>query len=125
MTDDGQRRAHSPSLRLDVLRARAGKTTFLRLRSLKLARAVSASSSLRKSLFERYGAHCDDLAGFLKMLCGDGERDPLRWDDYVFSSSSRSTYAASLLSFAAVIADACMLERVVEMDTRGPSRRGL
>ena len=69
-------------------------------------------------MFERFGAACDDLVGFLKMLCGSGERDPLRWDDYCFSSSSRSTYAASLLSFAVVIADACMLERVIECDVR-------
>ena len=52
------------------------------------------------------------------MLCGNGDRDPLRWDDYSFSSSSRSTYAASLLSFSVVIADACMIERVVECDAR-------
>ena len=44
---------------------------------------------------------------------------------YTVSSSSRSTYAASLLSFAVVIADACMLERVIEMDTREQSRSGV
>ncbi len=72
----------------------------------------------RAAVFERYGAACDHLVGFLKMLCGSGERDPLRWDDYCFSSSSRSLYAASLLAFSVVVADACMVERVIECDAR-------
>ena len=50
------------------------------------------------------------------MLSGSGERDPLRWDDYCFSSSSRSTYAASLCVFSVVIGDACMVDRVIESD---------
>ena len=30
------------------------------------------------------------------MLTGDGDRDPLRAEDYSFSTRSRSTYAAAL-----------------------------
>ena len=52
------------------------------------------------------------------MLSGSGERDPLRWDDYCFSSSSRSTYAASLLVFSAVVGDACLVDRVIESDVQ-------
>ena len=43
------------------------------------------------------------------MLCGDRDRDPLQVDDYSFAASSRATYMASMLCFAAVMGDACMV----------------
>ena len=49
-------------------------------------------------------------------MCGDRHRDALRDADYTFSAASRSTYAASLLVFSVVMADASMVERVVSMD---------
>ena len=52
----------------------------------------------------------------MSMLCGDRHRDALRDADYTFSAASRSTYAASLLVFSVVMADASMVERVVSMD---------
>ena len=55
--------------------------------------------------------------GWLKHLCGDREREALECDDYSFSQSSRVTYMASLTVFAAVIGDACMIDRVLALDT--------
>ena len=81
-------------------------------------RVVSAASSERQSLYERFGAHCDSLVGFIKMFCGDGDRDALRAEDYTFSASSRTTYMASLLGFGAVISDAAMIDRVIGMDVQ-------
>ncbi len=78
--------------------------------------AAAVSSQFRAAVIERFGAVCDHLVGFISMLTGPGERDPLRWDDYCFSSSSRSTYAASLCVFSVVIADACLVDRVIESD---------
>ena len=52
------------------------------------------------------------------MLCGDGDRDALRAEDYTFSASSRTTYMASLLGFSAVISDAAMIDRVIGMDVQ-------
>ena len=65
---------------------------------------------------ERFGACCDSLVGYLHMLCGDRDRDILRSEDYSFSASSRSTYAASLCVFSVVMADAAMVERVISVD---------
>jgi hypothetical protein len=39
---------------------------------------------------ERLGTMCDELAGLIRMLCGDGERDRMRHDGVTFSHSSRS-----------------------------------
>ena len=64
---------------------------------------------------ERFGACCEDLTGFLKLISGDGDRDPL-CDDYTFSSRSNTTYVAQMVVFATVIADACMLSDVIDCD---------
>ena len=56
------------------------------------------------------------FVGLVSMLCGERQRDALRDGDYSFSASSRSTYAASLLVFSVVMADAAMIERVISMD---------
>jgi hypothetical protein len=53
---------------------------------------------------------CDELAGLIRMLCGDGERDRMRHDDVTFSHSSRSTYVAGMIGLAVVVADAMMLD---------------
>ena len=59
----------------------------------------------------------------MSQLCGSGERDPLRHDDYTFSTSSRVTFFASQLTFAAVIAHAAMIERAIAIDVlHDPSR---
>ena len=80
--------------------------------------AHSVSSQFRAAVVERFGAQCDDLVGFVKMICGDGDRDALRAEDYTFSASSRTTYVASLLGFAATISDAAMIDRVIGMDVQ-------
>ena len=78
--------------------------------------AAAVSSQFRPAVVERFGACCDALVGLVSMLCGDRHRDALRDADYTFSAASRSTYAASLLVFSVVMADASMVERVVSMD---------
>ena len=75
-------------------------------------------SSFCPAVIERYGAVCDALLGFLRGLCGDGERCAWQCEDHTFSQSSRQTYALGLLGFAAVVSDAALLERVVSMDTQ-------
>ena len=74
--------------------------------------AAGVSSQFRAAVVERFGACCDSLVGFINMLCGDGDRDALRADDYTFSAPSRTTYMASLLVFGTVISDAAMVDRV-------------
>jgi hypothetical protein len=94
--------------------------------------AAGVSSAFRAAIIERFGTCGDSLVGFIKTLCGDGDRDALRSDDYTFSASSRTTYMASLLVFSAVISDAAMIDRVIGMDvyeaaaarTNGPRQGG-
>ena len=80
--------------------------------------AAGVSSQFRAAVVERFGACCDPLVGFINMLCGDGDRDALRAEDYTFSASSRTTYMASLLVFGTVISDAAMVDRVIGMDVQ-------
>ena len=80
--------------------------------------AANVSSQFRAAVVERFGAMSDSLVGFVKMLCGDGDRDALRAEDYTFSASSRTTYMASLLGFSAVISDAAMIDRVIGLDVQ-------
>ena len=80
--------------------------------------AAAVSSRFTAAVIERFGTCCDALVGLVTTLCGSGERDSLRCEDYTFSASSRSTYMAGLLTFSAVVADAAMVERVIEMDVR-------
>ena len=68
---------------------------------------------------------CDALLGFLRGLCGDGERCAWQCEDHTFSQSSRQTYALGLLGFAAVVSDAALLERVVSMDTQDTTRSSI
>ena len=86
--------------------------------------AAAVSSEFYAAVVERYGACGGSLMGWLKHLCGDREREALECDDYSFSQSSRVTYMASLTVFAAVIGDACMIDRVLALDaTEAPEER--
>ena len=80
--------------------------------------AAGVSSSFRAAVVERFGACCDSLVGFIRTLCGDGDRDALRSEDFTFSASSRTTYMASLVVFGAVISDAAMIDRIIGMDVQ-------
>ena len=80
--------------------------------------AAAVDSSFCPAVIERYGAVCEALLGFLRGLCGDGERCAWQCEDHTFSQSSRQTYALGLLGFAAVVSDAALLDRVVSMDTQ-------
>ena len=70
--------------------------------------AVAVSSEFRPAVLERFGACCDELVGLIRLLCGDGDRDETRVDDYAFSGRSRVTYMAQHVGLALMLADACM-----------------
>ena len=57
--------------------------------------AAGVSSSFRAAVVERFGACCDSLVGFIRTLCGDGDRDALRSEDFTFSANApqRSQHA--------------------------------
>ena len=55
----------------------------------------------------------------IKQLTGDGERDALRAEDYCFSTSSRTTYAAADIGLSMAMADAYMVALLVEHDVHG------
>jgi len=78
--------------------------------------AAAVSSRFRAAVVERFGACCDAVCGLVSMVCGERQRDALRDGDYTFAASSRSTYAASLLVFSVVMADAAMVEHVISVD---------
>ena len=89
------------------------------------ALAAQVSSSFHPAVIERYGACCEALWGFLRTAAGDRDRDPLRHDDVTFSHSSRGTYAAGTLVFAAVIGDAAVIAEVIDVDTHGRDPRAV
>jgi len=64
---------------------------------------VCLRTSFCPAVMERLGTMCDELAGLIRMLCGDGERDRMRHDDVTLSHSSRSTYMAGMIGLAVVV----------------------
>ena len=70
-------------------------------------------------MIEHFGAFGNQLVGLIKMLTGDGDRDPLADDDYVFATRSRTTYLVSHLCFTTVIADAYMMDAFKSHDVSG------
>ena len=81
--------------------------------------AGAVSSHFMAAVVERYGACCDSFVGLLKLYTGDGERDPTVCDDWTTFATSSTTYLASRVVFTAVVADACMVERVLSIDVAG------
>ena len=55
----------------------------------------------------------------IRQLCGDGDRDETRVDDYAFSGRLRVTYVAQHLSLGVMMADAAMVEHVIGVDALG------
>ena len=70
---------------------------------------AGVGSKFAPAVVERFGTCCDSLVGFVRMIAGTGDRDPLTDDDFSFAASSRATYLAQRCVFAAVMADAAML----------------
>ena len=85
-----------------------------------LAIASADGHSFKAAVMERFGACCDSLSGFIKLIGGDGDRD-WRESDYNFSGRSRSTWAAQHIIFAGVLADAAMVVDVMDADAHGCS----
>ena len=81
-------------------------------------------AQFRGAVIERHG-HCGDgMCSIIKLLSGDGERD-LMQEDTSFTAPSRTTYVAQHLVFAAVMADAVMLDDALASALhRLPRRRG-
>ena len=66
-------------------------------------------AQFRGAVIERHG-HCGDgMCSIIKLLSGDGERD-LMQEDTSFTAPSRTTHVAQRLVFAAVMADAAMVD---------------
>ena len=101
-----------------IAKSRFSRTACASRCRLSQPRFCLRSSSFRAAVVERFGACCDSLVGFIRTLCGDGDRDALRSEDFTFSASSRTTYMASLVVFGAVISDAAMIDRIIGMDVQ-------
>jgi len=66
-------------------------------------------AQFRGAAIERHG-HCGDgMCSIIKLLSGDGARD-LMQEDTSFTASSRTTYVAQHVVFAAVMADAALVD---------------
>ena len=82
---------------------------------------LRVDSSFRDGVIERYG-HCSDgLVGLVRLIAGAGKREPWE-DDYSPTASSLVTHVAQCVVFGAVMADAAMLDAVLEMDVWGRER---
>ena len=66
-------------------------------------------AQFRGAVIERHGQCGDGMCSIIKLLSGDGERD-LMQEDTSFTAPSRTTYVAQHLVFAAVMADAAMVD---------------
>ena len=73
----------------------------------------------KPAVIERGGAFDDAFVNLIKQLTGDGERDALRAEDYCFSTSSRTTYAAADIGLSMAMADAYMVALLAEHDVHG------
>ena len=81
--------------------------------------ATACGGVFKPAVIERGGAFDDGFVNVIKMLTGDGDRDPLRADDYCFSTRSRSTYAAADIGLSMAMADAYMVSILAEHDVAG------
>ena len=99
-------------------RDRGGVAAEARVRKKhsKYKAAVDAMGGLfRATVMERYGACSDDLCGFVKSLCGDGECD-VDSDDWSFTARTRVDFHMQRVVFAGVLADAAMVDAALDMD---------
>ena len=78
-------------------------------------------STFRDGVIERYG-HCSDgLVGLVRLIAGAGKREP--WEaDYSPTAPSQVTHVTQCVVFGAVMADAAMLDAVLELDVWGRER---
>ena len=80
------------------------------------AAALAVGGEFRAAVIERFGACSDDMLGLLRMISGDADRDLRGADDYYFTAPSRKSYYEQHVVFAAVMADAVMLQTVIGVD---------
>ena len=81
--------------------------------------ATACGGVFKPAVIERGGAFDDGFVNVIKMLTGDGDRDPLRADDYCFSTRSRTTYAAADIGLSTAMADAYMVSLLAAHDVAG------
>ena len=77
----------------------------------------AVSSEFIPAVIERGGTFDDRLVGFVKSITGDHDRDPAL-EDYTFSTRSNTSYLAGRMCFAAILADAYMIDSIIGLDTR-------
>ena len=77
--------------------------------------AGGAERGLGRLLCERFGACSDDLVGLVRELVGQGDRDPSE-EDRGSAPAQRVAYHMQRVVFAAVLADAEMVERALDID---------
>ena len=78
-------------------------------------------STFRDGVIERYG-HCSDgLVGLVRLIAGTGKREPWEVDNSP-TAPSQVTHVAQCVVFGAVMADAAMLDAVLELDVWGRER---
>ena len=75
----------------------------------------SIAGTFRAGVVERFGAMCDSLVGLFRQIAGEGDHDSLDASS-VFSARSRQTFLVQHVVLATVVADAAMLESVLEHD---------
>ena len=73
------------------------------------------------AVIERYGACSDGLVGLMRMVAGGGDSAPSD-EGYSPAATSRVSGVAQMVVFGAVMADALMLEAVLEADFGGRER---
>jgi hypothetical protein len=104
--------------------AQSGVAAYLRGRT-KIAKYNQAAARLgcvfTPAVVERFGAVSDELVGLIRELVGDQHTDPLN-PAYAFSAASRQTFLAQHLVLSTVVADAQMVETVLETDCFGSDR---
>ena len=69
----------------------------------------------RAGVVERFGAVGDSLAGLIRMVVGDAERERDE-EDYSFTAQRQVVWAVQHVVFAAVMGDAAMLDSALERD---------
>ena len=97
-----------PAAVLKPSRDRAERKRLAKVRKYKPI-CDRLGATFKPGVIER-GGHCGDgMCSIIKLLTGDGERDAME-DDISFTAPSRTTFVAQHLVFAAVMADAAMVD---------------
>ena len=104
----------APSTPVEARERRLLKTQHCHSRVTAVYRPICdrIGSQFKPAVIERHG-HCGDgMCSVIKLLSGDGERSAME-DDISFTAPSKTTFVAQHLVFAAVMADAGMVNEFI------------